>query len=65
MAVNKGGAEVTIGPTRRGRDSVPLTLKLAAWCYGELVDLTIEHLKLADREGGAPTIAAPCCVPSC
>jgi hypothetical protein len=49
MAVNEGAAEVTIGPTRRTRDSVPLTLKFAAWCYSELVDLAVEDLKLGDR----------------
>lgn len=50
MAVNQGGAEVTIGPTLRARQSVPIALKIAGWCYGQLVDLVVEHAELADLE---------------
>lgn len=48
LVAAKGRGEVTIGPTRRAQESVRIALKIAGWCYGQLVDLVVEHTKLAD-----------------
>jgi hypothetical protein len=50
IAVNDGGAEITIGPTLRARQSVPIALKIGGWCYGQLVDLVVEHVGVGNLE---------------
>src|SRR5262249_27600488 len=45
MAAGPRAAGVTLGPTLRARQSVPMTLRITAWCLGQLMDLVVEETK--------------------